>query len=331
MVGEVFQNLLPGEFLPGKGPVGEGEGEVGALCVGGLGQHRGLPPLLGPEGIDPPQPPPGAGGQLQQGEEGHQPPVSRVASGALAGPVRVHPQQAAVGHGELPRRAENGQPAPAEVVGVEDGVEDGLPHGPGQPFPLCGVLGQQGGDGGEPPGDHPIEGEEVLRGPRPEGGQGKACVSLLVGQAELGEHLPQRLPFAQEKEPRQGGVVPPVLPPPQDACGGEELGVGQVVPGVVGLAHGHEGPELPQVGLGQVGGGAALQHSQVGRGVLPVPEHGPDLLGGAVVVPLPVPAVGPGEGAVSDVHRPLVPGRPGHGDHQDLLPLDGVEGHILRG
>ena len=110
VVGEVFQNLLPGEFLPGKGPVGEGEGEVGALCVGGLGQYRGLPPLLGPEGIDPPQPPPGAGGQLQQGEEGHQPPVSRVASGALAGLVRVHPQQAAVGHGELPRRAENGPP-----------------------------------------------------------------------------------------------------------------------------------------------------------------------------------------------------------------------------
>ena len=25
VVGEVFQNLLPGEFLPGKGPVGEGE------------------------------------------------------------------------------------------------------------------------------------------------------------------------------------------------------------------------------------------------------------------------------------------------------------------
>ena len=50
-----------------------------------------------------------------------------------------------------------------------------------------------------------------------------------------------------------------------------------------------------------------------------------------MVVPLPVPAVGPSEGAVSDVHRPLVPVRPGHGDHQDLLSLDGVEGHILRG
>lgn len=44
VVGEVFQNLLPGEFFPGKGPVGEGEGEVGALCVGGLGQHRGRHP-----------------------------------------------------------------------------------------------------------------------------------------------------------------------------------------------------------------------------------------------------------------------------------------------
>ena len=50
-----------------------------------------------------------------------------------------------------------------------------------------------------------------------------------------------------------------------------------------------------------------------------------------MIVPLPIPAIGPGEGAVSDVHGPLVPPCSRDGDNEDLLPLDGVQGHVFLG
>lgn len=98
---------------------------------------------------------------------------------------------------------------------------------------------------------------------------------------------------------------------------------------MVRLPHHHAQPELAQGLPGEDFRSTALQHRQVGGGVVPVPQHGPDLVWGTVIVPLAVPAVRAGKGAVPNVHWPLVPLCLGHGDHQNLFARNGVEGDIL--
>ncbi len=96
---------------------------------------------------------------------------------------------------------------------------------------------------------------------------------------------------------------------------------------MVRLPHHHAQPELAQGLPGEDFRSTALQHRQVGGGVVPVPQHGPDLVWGTVIVP-PSPSrrYAPVKGL-----SPMYTGRWcrsawGHGDHQNLFARNGVEG-----
>ena len=215
----------------------------------------------------------------------------------------------------------------AEVVGVEDGVEEGLPQGGGERVAGVTVRLQEGRGGGETAGGHRVEIEEVLRSARSAGGQAGPAL-LVIGQAQPGEDRPQGALAAEEEQPGDGGMGP-VPPAAEDPGLGEERRIGQLGPRVLGPPHGHEGAELPQGRGGEVLGGPAFEDGEIDGGVLAVAEHGADLVGGAVVVALAVAAVGAAEGAVADVHGAVPPSGAGDGDDEDVLALHALDGDVV--
>ena len=134
---------------------------------------------------------------------------------------------------------------------MEDGVAHRLLHGPGQLLPLGGVGPQQGGDSGQPGADHGVKLIDIFRPLPQDAAEGE--VGLLIDQPQPGEDLPDRPPLPQEKEPRQGGVeISRGRPRSQGPGLHQKALVGQGIPGVVGLAHDHLQPELPDGLRGEV-------------------------------------------------------------------------------
>ena len=174
------------------------------------------------------------------------------------------------------------------------------------------------GDRSQPAGDHGVKENTFSGGPGRRVDRQIRCPSPDT-QAKGGKNRPQRLALAQQQESGQGGVQFSPLSRPQNTGSRQELVIREGVPGMVRLPHHHAQPELAQGLPGEDFRSTALQHRQVGGGVVPVPQHGPDLVWGTVIVPLAVPAVRAGKGAVPNVHWPLVPLCLGHGSHQEPL------------